>query len=778
LRKSKIAVNLLITILLVGSIAVISFNAFQSSSKNDASKLVYGLTLVPVPGADVSASGDNGSGATIADNQGMYDITTYLATGSYSVTASANGFIDQALDDVNVTGGLETTGQNIVMNVSAGISGKVTDAATGLPISDAIVTVYGDQATFTDVNGNYQITQNLEPGTYNVTAEAFLGGYLDATDTAITLTAGSITANVNFALAKSGAIIGTVTDANTHAALKGILVEGESSDGVYSAVADTNSSGQYTLNTNLPTGTYNLTEFFPTGYLTTTVQGIAVTTGQTTTENIALNPSGVISGTVTNVANGAPLSGADIIVTDLSDNFVGDATTDSSGNYQVNTNLVTGSYVVEAFYGESLLTYPSNVAVVAGTATTGINFQFAVTASGTITGRVTSSTGGPIADASVSAEGAGGFGSNSTDINGNYIISTGLGTGTYTVSVSVTGYGSQQQAGVAVTINTVTSGINFVLTPLPTGSISGQVLAAQANPFPTPTPSPTPTPAPTATPTPAPTASPTPAPTASPTPAPTASPTPGPTASPTPAPTAAPTPVATPTPTPAPTQSQTQDTIVIYNAVGGTTDPLEGTTTAADGSSFTITATAGAGFVFDSWSVATASGGVTYTDNPLTLTLNGSLGIQPVFDPVVFVSPATTSETPAQLATNAIVVLVASTGGTTSPAPGYYSMTDATNLNITAIPASGWTFDHWVIGGTPLTHGAYSFTDTPTNNPYNVNHGYGNTYYYQPIFKPISTSTTPTPKVNEFSSATAVIMALILLIAASGTYAYTRRAKK
>jgi hypothetical protein len=303
LRKSKIAVNLLITILLVGSIAVISFNAFQSSSKNDASKLVYGLTLVPVPGADVSASGDNGSGATIADNQGMYDITTYLATGSYSVTASANGFIDQALDDVNVTGGLETTGQNIVMNVSAGISGKVTDAATGLPISDAIVTVYGDQATFTDVNGNYQITQNLEPGTYNVTAEAFLGGYLDATDTAITLTAGSITANVNFALAKSGAIIGTVTDANTHAALKGILVEGESSDGVYSAVADTNSSGQYTLNTNLPTGTYNLTEFFPTGYLTTTVQGIAVTTGQTTTENIALNPSGVISGTVTNVAN-------------------------------------------------------------------------------------------------------------------------------------------------------------------------------------------------------------------------------------------------------------------------------------------------------------------------------------------------------------------------------------------------------------------------------------------------------------------------------------------
>ncbi|MGA3059531.1 MAG: hypothetical protein ABSD92_04085 [Candidatus Bathyarchaeia archaeon] len=225
-------------------------------------------------------------------------------------------------------------------------------------------------------------------------------------------------------------------------------------------------------------------------------------------------------------------------------------------------------------------------------------------------------------------------------------------------------------------------------------------------------------------------------------------------------------------------KAQTQDTIVIYNAVGGTTDPLEGTTTAADGSSFTITATAGAGFVFDSWSVATASGGVTYIDNPLTLTLNGSLGIQPVFDPVTFVSPATTSETPAQLATNAIVVLVAATGGTTSPPPGYYSMTDATNLNITAIPASGFTFDHWVIGGTPMNHGAYSFTDTPTNNPYNVNHGYGNTYYYQPVFDPISTATSPTPKVNEFSSALTIFLALALIATAFGTYAFTKRAKK
>ena len=77
-----------------------------------------------------------------------------------------------------------------------------------------------------------------------------------------------------------------------------------------------------------------------------------------------------------------------------------------------------------------------------------------------------------------------------------------------------------------------------------------------------------------------------------------------------------------------------------------------------------------------------------------------------------------------------------------------------------------------------MNHGAYSLTLTPTNNPYNVNHGYGNTYSYQPVFSPISTTATPTPTVNEFSTATTLIAVIALVAAAFGTYTYTKKAKK
>ena len=96
--------------------------------------------------------------------------------------------------------------------------------------------------------------------------------------------------NVNFALARSGVITGTITNANSGAALSGISVSAVSADGTFYAFGSTNSSGQYTLNTNLPTGTFNVTESFPTGYLTNTKFGVLVTVGQTTTVSIALSP--------------------------------------------------------------------------------------------------------------------------------------------------------------------------------------------------------------------------------------------------------------------------------------------------------------------------------------------------------------------------------------------------------------------------------------------------------------------------------------------------------
>jgi hypothetical protein len=79
-----------------------------------------------------------------------------------------------------------------------------------------------------------------------------------------------------------------------------------------------------------------------------------------------------------------------------------------------------------------------------------------------------------------------------------------------------------------------------------------------------------------------------------------------------------------------------------------------------------------------------------------------------------------------------------------------------------------------------MNHGVYAYTDMPTDNPYNVNHGYGNTYSYQPVFTAVSPATSPTatPKVDEFSSVAAILVAAILVIVAFGTYAITKKTRK
>jgi hypothetical protein len=97
-------------------------------------------------------------------------------------------------------------------------------------------------------------------------------------------------------------------------------------------------------------------------------------------------------------------------------------------------------------------------------------------------------------------------------------------------------------------------------------------------------------------------------------------------------------------------------------------------------------------------------------------------------------------------------------GGTTSPAPGKYAFTNADKLNITAMPDNGWKFSHWVIlGADTSNHGDAPTNLQPTDNPYNVNHGYGATYAYQAVFTETS---SPSPSVPEFP-----ILAVLMLLA-------------
>ena len=468
-RLSKLAVHALILTILL---------ALTASATSGL--LAFAQTPIPVSGAFVSAdstSGVGGSGSATSNAQGFYNITTFLDSGNYTVQASATGYIDASVQNVRVNVGQETSNVNVLLPVSGAISGRVTDAVSGAPVPSVIVgaesvvgsVTYGGVG-FTDSAGNYMINTNLASGVYNVTVD-FGAGYISKNVTGVSVTAGATTSNVNIQLSRSATISGTVTDSVSSAVLSGIPIYAVAASGNIVSFGTTNSTGKYTLNTDIATGTYNVTTLFPTGHLDRTVSGLAVVAGNTYTVNLALDRSGVISVRVTSTLSGAPISGATVTAT--SGGSFGFATTNSTGYYRISDGLTTGSYIVFASYGGGFATVPA-VSVTQGQETANVNMQLTLAPSGVISGTITNSSGAPLVSALVEANGASGSGSDLTDSNGNYVIDTGLGTGTYNVTASKTGYNSVSQTGIAVTLNVVTT-VNLQLTARASGRISGFV---------------------------------------------------------------------------------------------------------------------------------------------------------------------------------------------------------------------------------------------------------------------------------------------------------------
>lgn len=216
-------------------------------------------------------------------------------------------------------------------------------------------------------------------------------------------------------------------------------------------------------------------------------------------------------------------------------------------------------------------------------------------------------------------------------------------------------------------------------------------------------------------------------------------------------------------------KAQGTATVDVLTSVGGSTTP-SGSTTYPDGTVVTLTATQGDGFSFQYWEIASAAGATIDYNNPTTLTVSdsNSYAVQAAFMPIVGVPGQVVNVTNP---TDAIIVVLAGVGGTTTPVPGTYALANAGSTTLTATPDNGFKFDHWVIGGSPLAgaHGGYSFTDTPTNNPYTVDHGYGNTYSYQPVFSPTT--------VPEFPAASTVILAIILIAVTAGVATFASKRK-
>ena len=365
------------------------------------------------------------------------------------------------------------------------IAGRVTSTSDGTGIGDVSIDIYDDNWDWvayatTDSTGNYA-TSSLVPGAYYLGTTNWKG-YIDewhvdiavigsswppAEATAVTVTEGAITGDINFVLTLGGMISGQVTADAGGAGINGVQVEVYDVSWNYVQGSFTKNydgfDGYYTVN-GLPTGSYyvvtvNYAHYFDEWYDNVRysesqlppvgVTPVAVTESVNTAGiNFALTLGGSISGRVTSDSDGTGMHGVTVEVYDESWNFIQNGWTDWEGNYSVG-GLPAGNYHLgtlnfqdyfdewysEVRYDESQ--WPPvgaiTVAVAESLDTPGINF--ALTLGGSISGRVTSdSDGAGIQGIAVQVYDESGsvVRTDWTDLEGNYSVG-GLLAGSYYV---------------------------------------------------------------------------------------------------------------------------------------------------------------------------------------------------------------------------------------------------------------------------------------------------------------------------------------------------------
>ena len=412
----------------VGSIVQMSSTA---ATNGTVTGTVTNTAGAPIQGASV-VSGGNGA---VTGSDGSY--TLQLPAGSATLTASLGGY-QSASETVTVTAGAST--QAAVLTLAPVNPGNVTGHVvngSGTGLAGAAVGAQGLN-TVTAADGSYTLS-NLPAGAATITAS--LTGFA-AGSTSVTVVAATTTTAPNITLSSSsGSITGTVKSST------GTVIAG-ASVGFGGGTATTNASGVYTL-TGVPVGTVNLVAS-ASGF-TSVTQNVTVTGGATATANFTLTASGAtgtVTGKITNISNGAALSGATVSWSG------GSTTTNATGVYTL-TNVGTGSQSISAARS-GYLTRSATVTVTSG-ATATLNIGIAT--AGKISVKVTSPTGAVVSGAAVTIKG----GVVATTVTGTtattgLFSTTWIPIGTYTVTIAKTGHTTQSKSV------TITSGVTSTVT--------------------------------------------------------------------------------------------------------------------------------------------------------------------------------------------------------------------------------------------------------------------------------------------------------------------------
>jgi len=281
-------------------------------------------TSAPIEGAGVVVRGAGFWNYHFAETgaDGSYSVDE-LAPENYTVTAHKEGYFPGEYPNPVEIDGNDTSGIDIALTVvvPTGISGTVTDLATGNPIEGARVMAFNvnhwhHRMAYTDANGDYDI--ETPPGEYRV--QAVDEGYLlEEYPTLVFVAETGYTVDIDFALTSFnfGSISGMVTD-TAGAPLNHAKVIARRYDSYFGRAAWTNETGAYTIENLIPAD-YRVHAykwgFEPAIYPDTVVVPDG---GNVTDINFALTPppppfNGTISGTVTDDSTGLPIGDASVL---------------------------------------------------------------------------------------------------------------------------------------------------------------------------------------------------------------------------------------------------------------------------------------------------------------------------------------------------------------------------------------------------------------------------------------------------------------------------------
>lgn len=258
--------------------------------------------------------------STQTDASGKYEFN--LKPGEYTITAIADKYVQQE-QKITIKPD-ETTTMDFRLVLENGIiAGTVTDLDTGRPISEVTIRT-DDTFTKTDALGNYQL--GLKPGEYILTASA--DKYVSQ-DQKVKVKPEETT-TIDFRLEiKNGIVAGTVIDLDNNKPISEVTIK------IGDISTQTDTAGKYQL--SLKPGEYTVTA--SSDKYISQDQKVTIKTEEITTLNFMLElKSGTISGSVTDLDTGKPISGAAVMAGGTS---VG---TDASGNYQL--PIKPGDYTV------------------------------------------------------------------------------------------------------------------------------------------------------------------------------------------------------------------------------------------------------------------------------------------------------------------------------------------------------------------------------------------------------------------------------------------------